>query len=103
MKKRIVSVALVVVMAVWLCGCGTTYQQATGKTENEASDEYLGRGYFTVITEWGDARTGYHIVYANDTKVKYLVMTTGITPLYNADGTLQVYEETADEPPEETK
>lgn len=43
------------------------------------------------------------MVYANDTKVKYLMVNTGyaigITPLYNADGTLQLYEE--NEEPEE--
>ena len=42
----------------------------------------------------------YYIVYANDTKVKYFVKWTGyqfgITPLYNADGTLQIYEESED-------
>lgn len=55
-------------------------------------------GYFTLLTEWdGGGVRGQHcyIVYANDTKVKYLVtlgdVTSGITPLYNADGTLQVY------------
>ena len=39
----------------------------------------------------------YKIAYAKDTKVKYLIIVSGykfgITPLYNADGTLQVYEE----------
>ena len=75
-----------------MVGCGTTYQEATGQTENNASGDF-GNGYFTVIAEW----TGYQIVYANDTKVKYLIRSAGyqygITPLYNADGTLQIYEE----------
>ena len=99
MKKRLVSVALMVAMAVWLCGCGTTYQQATGQTESNTSKGF-GNGYFTAITEWSDASNNYYIVYANDTKVKYFVVATGykfgITPLYNADGTLQIYEETTD-------
>ena len=30
MKKRLLTVALAVVMAVCLTGCGTTYQEATG-------------------------------------------------------------------------
>ncbi len=50
-----------------------------------------------MITEWGGGRRTYKIVYANDTKVKYLVVSSvyryGITPLYNSDGTLQVYDE----------
>lgn len=96
MKKQILSVALAIVMAVCLVGCGTTYQEATGKTESNSDDDFVG-GYFTVITEWD----GYQIVYANDTKVKYLIFDSGmyrfgITPLYNTNGTLQIYEESED-------
>lgn len=94
MKKQI----LIVALAVCLAGCGTTYQEATGQTESNQSSDF-GNGYFTVITEWGS----YRIVYANDTKVKYLIRYRdypysqfGITPLYNAVGTLQIYEESED-------
>lgn len=83
-------------MIVCLVWCGATYQEATGQEESNASGDF-GDGYFTVITEWGS----YQIVYANDTKVKYLIFDSGmyrfgITPLYNADGTLQIYEESED-------
>lgn len=98
MKQRILiisKIALVVVMMVCLTSCGTTYQEATRQTKPK--EESIGDGYFTVITSWGSANS-YYIVYANDTKVKYFVMWTGyqygITPLYNADGTLQIHEET---------
>ena len=53
-------------------------------------------GYFTAINKWRDWNSRYCIVYANDTKVKYFIAYSakkfGITPLYNADGTLQVYD-----------
>ena len=96
MKKRILSVALAGVMVVCLAGCDATYQNA--KTTEGGG---FGNGYFTTISEWGDTAHGtYRIVYANDTKVKYFVNTsgykTGITPLYNADGTLQIYGESED-------
>lgn len=95
--KKLISVALAVAMVVCLTACGTTYQQATGQTESNTNGS-LCNGYFTKITEWEDAFSNYYIVYANDTKVKYFVMSSqtksGITPLYNADGTLQIYEET---------
>lgn len=91
MKKLIVLLSMVV-MAVSLTACGTTYQEATEQIEFDMSNDY-GSGYFTAITKWGD---GYQIVYANDTKVKYLIVDAGyhfgITPLYNADGTLQIYD-----------
>jgi len=51
-----------------------------------------------MIKKWDDEFEGsYMIVYANDTKVKYLMYRegkrAGITPLYNTDGSLQLYEE----------
>jgi hypothetical protein len=76
-----------------LGGCGISYDNAiTNSNENCAN------GYFTRISYWSDIYGNYSIVYANDTKVKYFVLNGsyrygGITPLYNADGTLQIYEE----------
>lgn len=72
--------------------------RGNGQTSTE-KEESIGGGYFTVITSWGEADS-YYIVYAKDTKVKYFVKWTGyqfgITPLYNADGTFQIYEESKD-------
>lgn len=50
MKKRLLVVALAVVMVVCLAGCGTTYQEATGQTESNTIGDF-GNGYFTKITE----------------------------------------------------
>lgn len=96
MKKRILSAFIVLVVAAHLTACGgTAYQEATGQIESNSSAGFA-KGYFTVVAEWGGG--DYLVVYANDTKVKYLVICrsqylSGITPLYNADGTLQIYEE----------
>lgn len=93
MKKRILVVLSCCVLAVACVGCGTTYQEATNISTKPDS---FANGYFTVITEWGNSVEFYRIVYANDTKVKYLEFKNrhrgGITPLYNADGTLQIYD-----------
>lgn len=97
MKKQLLSgMVLAVMIAIFLIGCSIEYKDAK-TTENGE----FGNGYFTTISKWGDSSYGdYRIVYANDSKVKYFVNTssyrTGITPLYNADGTLQVYEESED-------
>lgn len=50
-----------------------------------------------VLNEWKEGDMTYRIIYMEDTKVKYMVVNDGssqvtISPLYNADGTLQVYE-----------
>ncbi len=96
MKNKILRVTILLSTVLFLTGCGTTYQEATGQTESKSNDGF-GNGYFTAITKWSDSSNDYKIVYANDTKVKYMVITSGykmgITTLYNADGTLQIYEE----------
>ena len=93
MRKIIV---IMLCVCVLFTGCGTEYKEAKDVSKS------TGGGYFTVIKEWNDTTNGcyhdYQIVYANDTKVKYFILTivdcgTTITPLYNADGSLQVYKE----------
>lgn len=94
MKKRLLCVLLCGMLTLACVGCGgQTYQEAMGAIE---SSKDFADGYFTVITEWGGTPS-YRIVYAKDTKVKYFVFFDGyrggISPLYNADGTLQIYDE----------
>lgn len=85
-------IIIILSLCLLLTGCGTKYDDA------EDISKATGGGYFTLIKEWNGGDSGlYEIVYANDTKVKYLIWKYGykggITPLYNADGSLQVYEE----------
>ena len=91
--KKFCLVLIIILMVTMLCGCSSIpYDEA------KTSDTYtFSNGYFTVIKEWGETLYSIErIVYANDTGVMYYVFRTsyggGITPLYNADGTLQVYE-----------
>ena len=92
MKKKLLGVVLCGMLALSCVGCGTSYQEAT----NTDYKEDYGGGYFTLLTEWNSSEVNYRIVYANDTNVKYLICISGykygITPLYNANGTLQIYE-----------
>ena len=86
--RRIIAILCVCLL---LTGCKASYEDAIDTLQ------VTGGGYFTLIKRWHDAGEHYRIVYANDTKVKYLIWRSGygrgITPLYNADGSLQVYEE----------
>ena len=99
MKRKILSVLCGCLLIFALVGCSTTnYQESTDVTTQGISK---GNGYFTLVTKWNDDNFIYQIVYANDTKVKYLISYNasyqqgayGITPLYNTDGSLQVYGE----------
>ena len=98
MKRKILSILYVCLLVFALSGClYTSYQDSVDVTSHTISK---GNGYFTLITEWSDGDFVYQVVYANDTNVKYLISYNvcyqqgayGITPLYNADGTVQVYE-----------
>lgn len=91
--KRLLLLLLTCFVLLSLTGCGNDYQEAVNHNTTD-----IGRGYFTTIKQWGGIDSNrYYIVYANDTKVKYYVAKgaygIGISPLYNADGTLQVYSE----------
>ena len=93
--KKFCLVLIIILMATMLCSCSplSSYEEAVTSNTYAISD-----GYFTVIKQW-DSGMNYpleSIVYANDTKVMYYIFLKGhcggITPLYNADGTLQIYE-----------
>ena len=89
----ILTISILILMLLPLSGCVRSYQEA--KTLHDSNS--WGRGYFTIIKAWYDSDHNYYIVYANDTKVLHFVFDgrhgSGITPLYNTDGTLQVYDE----------
>ena len=93
MKKKIALVLVLCAIATVLCSCSSSYEEA-----NTNPDNYLSKGYFTIIKSWdgGINHPTEYIVYANDTGVMYYIFlggySGGITPLYNADGTLQIYE-----------
>lgn len=82
---------LLIITVLCLSGCSEE-QGHPNKNDNTYREQFAG-GYFTVLEKWD--RSNY-IVYANDTKVKYFFKyggsVLGITPLYNADGSLQIYE-----------
>ena len=92
MKKKIALILVLCAMATVLCSCSSSYEEAN--TNDPAN---FGTGYFTTIKQWGGGLEPLErIVYANDTDVMYYNFlkgySGGITPLYNADGTLQIYE-----------
>ena len=89
---EIILLLMCVVLCLGSASCGRNYNNADESIRSICGD------YFVQIKEWEDYNLGgFSIVYAKDTKVKYLIWGSyhigGITPLYNADGSLQVYEE----------
>jgi hypothetical protein len=100
-KEAIKIVALLVIalaMVYFLYNCETgKYNNTYGSTEGlELSED---DSYFTEINCWTDKQgVVYTMMYANDTRVMYMSVEISdtryaITPLMNADGTCQVYNE----------
>ena len=92
MKKIIIFTIIIVLCTMILTSCSSTqYEEADTDTFSKFE------GYFTVVKSWENGYGEfYYIMYANDTKVLYFCFKEtssagGITPLYNADGSLQVY------------
>ena len=78
MKKRVLAIILCMTIALGVVGCGSN------NCRNSAEEHML-------ETIGGDIE--YEIFYDKDTKVMYYrAYRGGVTPLYNADGTLRVYE-----------
>ena len=86
MKKILVGLLLALTMCFGLCGCN---QPKTAPQTETAQRSKL------VIVESGWMYSGspYYIFYHEDTKVLYISQYEGgITPLYNPDGSLQIYQ-----------
>lgn len=97
MKKKIITCLSILSLALSttvFTGCANdSYSKKQDLTQS--THKGFADGYFTIVKEWGEFGK-YKIVYANDTRVIYLVCVSsnlGITLLYNADGTLQIYGE----------
>lgn len=91
-KIRLCIITITFIICFVCTACGKTYEEAIGQ---DIVEDSLYGNYFIIVTEWNDSAGKYMVVYAKDTKVKYFIASNGykfgITPLYNADGTLQVY------------
>lgn len=95
MNRKILAFLMCVILIIICSGCNSNITDKEAQNI-QPEEKTFAVGYFTVLKEWYEGRIGYKIVYANDTKVKYFVIFSekkaDITPLYNADGTLQIYE-----------
>ena len=95
MNRKILAFLMCVILIIICSGCNSNITDKEAQNI-QPEEKTFAVGYFTVLKEWYEGRIGYKIVYANDTKVKYFVIFSekkaDITPLYNTDGTLQIYE-----------
>ena len=88
MKKKILAVALGLALCFGMTGC------TKGDIEPENSD--LGNKYIDLVTIYKDDGHNTEVLYDKNTKVMYFVRwgdyQFGITPIYNSDGTVKLYD-----------
>lgn len=87
MKKKILAVVLVLTLCFGMTGCK--------KGDIEPESNILGNKYIDLVTIYiGDK--GTEVLYDKNTKVMYFVIwnnyQVGITPIYNSDGTVKLYD-----------
>ena len=89
MKKKILAVALGLTLCFGMTGC------TKGDIEPESSR--LANKYIDLVTIYKDDKYGTEVLYDKNTKVMYFMLWTaerfGITPIYNSDGTVKLYDE----------
>jgi len=92
MKRLILVLTTALMCGMMFVGCKTTVTDANNSIYQSAFNQ------FTVVEERKNAMYGtIDIMYDKDTKVMYYMITSayrcGITPIYNADGSVKIYEE----------
>ena len=92
MKKKILIVALALVLCFGMTGC------TKGDIEPESSR--LANKYIDLVTIY-KGKQGTEVLYDKNTKVMYFMVwgaeQFGITPIYNSDGTVKLYDGAAED------
>ena len=88
MKKKIIAIALGLTLCFGMTGC------TKGDIEPESSR--LANKYIDLVTIYKDDNHNTKVLYDKNTKVMYFVIWSGyqfgITPIYNSDGTVKLYD-----------
>ena len=88
MKRKILAVALGLAFCFGMTGC------TKGDIEPESSR--LANKYIDLVTIYKDDNHNTKVLYDKNTKVMYFVIWSGyqfgITPIYNSDGTVKLYD-----------
>lgn len=88
MKKKILAVVLGLTLCLGMTGC------TRGDIEPESSR--LANKYIDLVTIYKDDNHSTKVLYDKNTKVMYFVIWSGyqfgITPIYNSDGTVKLYD-----------
>ena len=92
LRRNKAGLVVIIMLIIALIALGTIIKLSKSSVETENGVTTYGE-YFIVDKEWNDIDFTYRIVHDKETGVKYMIIASGhrygITPLYNADGSLQ--------------
>lgn len=96
MKKKV----LTIILDIFLC-LGTVvfflFLLERGEKDVPEVDNIYGNKYIDLVTIYQSDNAGTYVCYDRNTTVMYFIKSSGykfgITPIYNADGSLKLYEE----------
>lgn len=100
MKKKILALTLSLALCFGITGCAAPFSKLF-PVELDKLDKLGELREFNISNEYIDLETVYEdctrkVVYDKNTKVMYLIVDGysyfGITPIYNADGTVKLYD-----------
>lgn len=90
MKKKTLAVALGLILCFGMGITGCT------KGDIEPESSILGNKYIDLVTIYKDDGHNTEVLYDKNTKVMYFLKRSGyqfgITPIYNSDGTVKLYD-----------
>lgn len=93
MKKKIIAIVLGLTLCLGMTGC------TKGDIEPESS--CLANKYIDLVTIYKDDYYNTEVLYDKNTKVMYFLKRSGyqfgITPIYNSDGTVKLYDGAAED------
>ena len=95
MKKKV----LTIILAIFIClgTVGGLLYLPSGEKDVPEVDNIYGNKYIDLVTIYQSDNAGTYVCYDRNTKVMYFIKSSGykfgITPIYNADGSLKLYEE----------
>ena len=90
--KKIITLLLLVASILMLSSCSSGGSGNIADIIDQMNSDYVN---FEIVEE--NTWDGWCVVYDKNTKVMYVILdgfqSTGMTPIYNSDGTVKLYEE----------
>lgn len=89
MKKKIIAAVLALALCFGMTGCT--------KGDIKPENSKIANKYIDLVIIYRDRGKGTEVLYDKNTKVMYFVVNVyngfAITPIYNSDGTVKLYDE----------